>query len=70
MKPQKTKGLYEKRGWFYYQPPTGEDGVRPKAIALGTTDFLEAINLSYSERDRFPSSNCALRHRPLHRIRL
>lgn len=53
MKPQKIKGLYEKRGWFYYQPPTGENGVRPKAIALGTADLLEAINLSFSERDRF-----------------
>jgi integrase len=53
MKPQKIKGLYEKRGWFYYQPPTGDDGVRPKAVALGTKDFLEAINLSYAERDRF-----------------
>lgn len=53
MKPQKIKGLYEKRGWFYYQPPTGDDGVRPKAVALGTQDFLEAINLSYAERDRF-----------------
>ena len=53
MKPQKIKGLYEKRGWFYYQPPTGDDGARPKAVALGTKDFLEAINLSYSERERF-----------------
>jgi integrase len=53
MKPQKIKGLYQKRGWFYYQPPTGDDGTRPKAVALRTKDFLEAINLSYAERDRF-----------------
>lgn len=45
MKPQKIKGLYEKRGWFYYQPPTGDDGVRPKAIALGTTDFFGSDQL-------------------------
>ena len=51
MKPQKIKGLYKKRGWFYYQPLTNEDGNRPKAVALGTHDFLEAINRSYSERE-------------------
>ncbi len=63
MKPQKIKGLYEKRGWFYYQPPTGDDGTRPKAVALGTRDFLEAINLSYSERERFQLVADAVRGR-------
>ncbi len=39
------KGLYLKRGWFYYQPPTpkGGDGVRPGAVALETQDLVTAI---------------------------
>jgi integrase len=40
---QGIRGLYEKRGWFYYQPPTGVDGVRPKAVALKTRDLTDAI---------------------------
>ncbi len=42
-----VKGLYEKRGWFYYQPPTPKDGpgkgVRPKAVALKTQDLATAL---------------------------
>ena len=63
MKSKKIKGLYEKRGWWYYQPPTDAEGIRPKAIALGTADFLEAINLSYSERDRFQLVAAAVKDR-------
>lgn len=38
------KGLYEKRGWFYYQPPTPKDGSgRPRPVALKTRDLVEAI---------------------------
>ena len=46
------KGLYEKRGWWYYQPATGEDGVRPKAIALRTQDSEAAVRLAFDERER------------------
>jgi integrase len=48
----KIKGLYEKRGWWYYQPPTNTNGVRPKAIALRTKDPQEAIDLSFTEMER------------------
>jgi len=38
------KGLYQKRGWFYYQPPTPENGsARPRAAALETQDLVKAI---------------------------
>jgi integrase len=43
----KIKGLYEKRGWWYYQPPT-VDGVRPAAIALKTKDQGEAVDKAYT----------------------
>ena len=48
----KIKGLYEKRGWWYYQPSTDSNGVRPKAIALRTKDEQEAIDLSFTEIER------------------
>lgn len=38
-----VKGLYEKRGWFYYQAPTPKGGKRPKAMALGTRNLMEAL---------------------------
>jgi integrase len=39
------KGLYQKgnHGWWYYQAPTIKGQPRPKAIALGTQDELDAI---------------------------
>jgi len=44
---QTVKGLYEKRGWFYFQPPTPKDAPpgtpRPKALALRTQSFAEAV---------------------------
>lgn len=42
----KIKGLYLKRGWYYFQPPTPKDegAVRPSAVALGTQDFVTAVN--------------------------
>lgn len=56
---QGVKGLYEKRGWFYFQPPTPKVGlgggagsnlgsnlgssVRPKPVALKTRDLAEAM---------------------------
>ena len=36
------KGLYKKRGFYYWQPPQ-KDGIRPKAIALRTKDYNEAL---------------------------
>jgi integrase len=49
----KIKGLYEKRGWWYYQPATDAHGNRPKAIALRTKDSQEAIDLAFNEQERF-----------------
>jgi integrase len=40
------KGIYQKKGWWYYQAPKPKDDKRPKAIALGTQDELQAINLA------------------------
>lgn len=40
----KIRGLYEKRGWWYYRPPQVK-GVRPPAVALRTRDRAEAIRL-------------------------
>jgi integrase len=42
----KIKGLYQKRGWYYYRPAQ-KDGVRPPAVALGTKDEEEAIAKVY-----------------------
>ena len=36
------KGLYKKRGFYYWQPPQ-KDRVRPKPIALRTKDLDEAL---------------------------
>ena len=43
---KKVKGLYQKResDWWYWQPPTPKDGsARPKPVALGTKDYVEAV---------------------------
>lgn len=40
----KIKGLYEKRGWWYYQPPQ-VNGIRPKRVALRTKSRAEALRL-------------------------
>lgn len=42
----KIHGLYQKRGWFYYQPPT-VGGVRPGAVALGTRNEGEAVDKAF-----------------------
>lgn len=49
----KIKGLYTKKGWYYYQPTTDANGNRPKAIALRTKVEQDAINLSFDEQERF-----------------
>lgn len=38
-----VKGLYVKRGWYYYQPPKPPNGERPKAVALKTQDLVTAL---------------------------
>lgn len=48
----KIKGLYTKKGWFCYQPPTNSLGIRPKPIALRTKDPQEAIELYYEAQER------------------
>jgi integrase len=40
-----VKGLYEKRGWFYFQPATPKQGKRPPAVALKTRDLVEALQV-------------------------
>ena len=40
----KVRGLYQKRGWYYYQPPQ-KGGVKVSAVALKTRDLAEAIKL-------------------------
>jgi site-specific recombinase XerD len=42
----KIKGLYQKRGWYYYRAAQ-KSGVRPPAVALGTKDEEEAIAKVY-----------------------
>jgi integrase len=46
MRLMKIHGLYQKRGWFYYQPPT-VGGVRPGAVALGTKDESAAVDEAF-----------------------
>lgn len=47
-----VRGLYQKRGWFYYQPPTCKASAsRSKPIALRTKDLVEAISLVEAERN-------------------
>jgi hypothetical protein len=45
-KKMKIKGLYQKRGWYYYRPAQ-KGGVRPPAVALGTKDEEAAIAKVY-----------------------
>lgn len=60
----RIKGLYQKRGWFYYQPPTPKDGdgKRPAGIALGTKDLVEAIQLLDERRADIDQWRAAKRH--------
>jgi len=39
-----TRGLYEKRGWYYFQPPTTKEGKRPSAMSLRTQDLKTALD--------------------------
>jgi len=48
---RKIKGLYQKRGWWYYQAPMVK-GHRAKAIALGTKDRSEALRIFEQLRRR------------------
>jgi integrase len=47
------KGLYAKQnGYWYFQPSSPRGEPRPKAIALGTRDELDAITLARRQADR------------------
>jgi len=48
----KIKGLYKKRGRYYYQAPQ-RDGQRPKAVALQTADEAEAVQKVFLLRQDF-----------------
>ena len=63
-KENRIKGLYVKRGWYYYQPPTPKDGEkkRPAGIALGTQDLVEAIRLLDEKRAEMVEWQAAQRH--------
>tara|TARA_B100000965_G_C19582274_1_gene754140 strand:- start:1249 stop:2328 length:1080 start_codon:yes stop_codon:yes gene_type:complete len=39
----KIKGIEQKRGWYYYRPSQAGLDYRPKAIALRTKDFDDAL---------------------------
>ena len=47
----KIKGLYQKRDWWYYQPPQ-KDGKRPAPIALRTKDAGEAATAAFDLQQR------------------
>lgn len=63
-KENRVKGLYVKRGWYYYQPPTPKHGdkKRPAGIALGTQDLVEAIRLLDEKRSEMVEWQAAQRH--------
>jgi integrase len=55
------RGIYEKRGWFYYQPPTPkEGGARPAAVALRTRDLVAALAEAERIRDGVALDRTAL----------
>jgi hypothetical protein len=41
-----VKGLYEKRGFFHFQSPKPQGGVRPPAVAQGARNTLNNISPS------------------------
>ncbi len=45
------KGLYSKRGFYYYRPPVPKGAPRAKAVALRTSDLLEAVAEARRIRD-------------------
>jgi integrase len=45
------QGLYEKRGFYYYRPPTARGAPRATAVALKTSNLLEAVEMAHSIRD-------------------
>ncbi len=61
----KIKGLYLKRGWYYFQPPTPKDegAVRPSAVALGTQDFVAAVQKLDEKRHEILEWQAARRRR-------
>lgn len=60
-------GLYEKRGWYYYRPPTPKGAPRSASIALRTQDYLTAVTLAVTERDTTSVQHSA-RHGTLEEI--
>jgi len=57
------KGLYLKRSWYYWQPPTPKGGTkRPSAIALKTQDIVEATTLAVELSEKNTLENILSRH--------
>lgn len=57
------KGLYLKRGWYYWQPPTPKSGgKRPGAISLRTKDIVEATRLAVQLSQKTTLENMLSRH--------
>ena len=59
-----VKGLSEKRGWYYYRPPTPKDGsARPNRVALKTRDLVEALGKLDELRFRIAMARAELQRR-------
>ena len=57
------KGLYLKRGWYYWQPPTPKGrGKRPRAIALKTQDIVEATTKAVELSEKVTLANLLSKH--------
>jgi integrase len=48
-----VKGLYERNGWFYFQPPKPKGLPRPTAVSLGTKDLVTALQEMATRRLEF-----------------
>ena len=57
------KGLYLKRGWYYWQPPPPKGkGKRPRAIALKTQDIVEATTKAVELSEKVTLANLLSKH--------
>lgn len=52
------KGIYKKRGWYYYQPPM-INGNRAKAVALQTKEKTEAVTRALDWARKNPEEHSA-----------
>lgn len=55
------RGLYQKREWFYFQPPTPKGGKRPGAVALKTKNLIEALERMTESRHELALERAVIR---------